>query len=414
MWLWTDVLLISIGLTAAAASAEITMQLGPQVGVTLGRPSANAAGQRVAELPAPTGPYGVGTLLYDWRDDTREEQWSSDSGRGRELMVQVWYPAVHSEGRETEPYVPNFERLKPSLNQDWPGMPQFKTHAIFDAPLNPDRRLYPVLIFSHGMNSARFYYTSLLEELASQGYVVAAIDHTYWGPGVTFNDGRTVRYEDGMEELDAQGKLTSDEYDQLMWAGVLVMIADEVYVQRQVARLNADQTASNPFHNRLDLARVGAVGHSMGGRAATQACLEYVAFNACASLDGLNPTFYLRPKPCPKPFLLLLNSTWGTSNISPSLAKRYLSAWTTPKVFVVAGTKHNSFDDTPLLHPLVRARAPSDPVRAHSVIAAAVVEFFNEAFGYVIGTPRTKSGLMQVDLRQIADKDSGSGTKTPK
>lgn len=147
-------------------------------------------------------------------------------------------------------------------------------------------------------------------------------------------------------------------------------------------------------------------GHSMGGQAATRACLEYVVFKACACLDGLNPFFYLRPKPSRKPFLLLINSTWGTSIVSQSLAQRYLAAWVAPEVFVIRGTKHNSFDALPLLdHPEQRAKAPSDPIKAHAVIAAIVVEFFDRSFGYGKAT-RLNSDILQnvivVDLRQIA------------
>lgn len=355
-----------------------------------------------AELPAPTGPFPIGTTLYDWTDDSREEQWSTGAETRRELVVQVWYPAGTTRDRHVEPYVPDFDRLKKSLDQDWPEMPSFKTHAVLGAPLARAQKRYPVLIFSHGMNSARFFYTALLEELASHGYIVAAIDHTYWGPAVAFSGGRTVPYEDGMDAVD---NLTSDEIDQMMWAGVSVMVADEVFVERRFAQLDSDPAVSNPFRDRLDLSRVGVVGHSMGGQAATRTCLEYTVFKACASLDGLNPFFYLRPKPSKKPFLLLINSTWGTSIISPSLARRYLAAWVAPEVFVIRGTKHNSFDDLPLLNPEERAKAPSDPIKAHAVIAAIVVEFFDRFFGYQNAT-RLNSDTLQdvtpVDLRQIA------------
>jgi dienelactone hydrolase len=300
------------------------------------------------------------------------------------------------------------------LNQDWPAMPSFKTHAVLGAHLSPAHKRYPVLLFSHGMNSARFFYTALLEELASHGYIVAAIDHTYWGPGVAFSRGHTVPYEDGMDALD---KLTSDEIDEMMWAGVSVMVADEVFVEHRIAYLDRDPATSNPFRNRLDLSRVGVVGHSMGGQAATRACLEYAEFKACACLDGLNPFFYFRPKPSRKPFLLLINSTWGTSIISQSLAQRYLAAWAAPEVFVIRGTKHNSFDDLPLLNPEERAQAPSDPIHAHAVIAAIVLEFFDRSFGYGHATRLNSEALqdaMAVDLRTMAGKESGLGSHAPK
>jgi hypothetical protein len=145
----------------------------------------------------------------------------------------------------------------------------------------------------------------------------------------------------------------------------------------------------------------------MGGQAATRACLEYAVFKVCACLDGLNPFFYLRPKPSKKPFLLLINSTWGTSIISQSLAERYLAAWVAPEVLVIRGTKHNSFDDLPLLDPEVRAKAPSDPIKAHAVIDAIVMEFLDRSFGYGKATPLSPDALQDVvpvDLKQIAGK----------
>jgi dienelactone hydrolase len=376
-------------------------------------PAMNAS-QEVTELPLPTGPFPVGTVLYDWTDDSREEQWSGAPDKRRELVVQVWYPADPIRGHQAEPYVPDFDRLQKSLNQYWPGMPNFKTRAVLGVSLSLAQERYPVLIFSHGMNSARFLYTALLEELASHGYIVAAIDHTYWGPGVAFSSGRIVPYEDGM---DARDKLTADEYDQMMWAGVSVMVADEVFVENRIAQLDSDPAVSNLLRNRLDLSRVGVVGHSMGGQAATRACLEYAVFKACACLDGLNQFFYLRPEPSRKPFLLLINSTWGTSIISQSLAQRYLAAWAAPEVFVIRGTKHNSFDDVPLLDPEARAKAPSDPIKAHAVIAAIVLEFFDRSFGHGKSTPLNSDVLqdmMAVDLRKIADKASAPGSNAPR
>jgi hypothetical protein len=100
-----------------------------------------------------------------------------------------------------------------------------------------------------------------------------------------------------------------------------------------------------------------------------------------------------------------MNSTWGTSIISPSLARRYLAAWAAPEVFLIQGTKHNSLDDLPLLNPEERAKASSDPIKAHAVIAAIVVDFFDRSFGYDNVT-RLNSDTLQdvtaVDLRQIA------------
>ena len=44
------------------------------------------------------------------------------------------------------------------------------------APLNSKRR-YPVVIFSHGIGGNRTCNTTVCCELASQGYIVAAVEH---------------------------------------------------------------------------------------------------------------------------------------------------------------------------------------------------------------------------------------------
>jgi dienelactone hydrolase len=368
--------------------------------------SSGATTDHSAQLAEPTGPFKIGTILYDWTDHSREEQWSANSPTGRELLVQLWYPTDDGGAHSLAPYVPDSERISSSLEKDWPKMPSVVTHSFWRAKPSNSQRRYPLLVFSHGMNSARFYYTGLMEELASHGYIVAAIDHTYWGPGVAFPSGRVVQFEEGMEARD---QLNADEIDQMMWAGVSAMVTDEVFVERKMAELDSESTTSNLFHNRLNLSQVGAIGHSMGGYAATRACLEYSAFKACASLDGLNQYLYLRPVASLKPFLLLLNSTWGTQIVSQSLAKRYLAAWAAPLVFVVDGTKHNSFSDLPILSAISREKAPSDPIQAQKVIIAEVLRFFDQSFGRAGSQTPTESvpnGLTKVDLRGLAERKS--------
>jgi len=48
----------------------------------------------IFRFPTPTGPYAIGTLTYHWIDAGRPEVFTADPDDRRELMVQVWYPAV--------------------------------------------------------------------------------------------------------------------------------------------------------------------------------------------------------------------------------------------------------------------------------------------------------------------------------
>jgi hypothetical protein len=44
------------------------------------------------KLPQPSGPFGVGRVVFDWIDPNLAADMSEDRGPHRELMVYVWYP----------------------------------------------------------------------------------------------------------------------------------------------------------------------------------------------------------------------------------------------------------------------------------------------------------------------------------
>jgi hypothetical protein len=46
----------------------------------------------MVELPAPTGPFSIGTKIYNWEDRSRRELASKNPADSRQLIVQVWYP----------------------------------------------------------------------------------------------------------------------------------------------------------------------------------------------------------------------------------------------------------------------------------------------------------------------------------
>lgn len=49
--------------------------------------------------------------------------------------------------------------------------------VIWEAGLKPTENKYPVIIFSHGLSGWRCTYSAICLELASRGYVVAALEH---------------------------------------------------------------------------------------------------------------------------------------------------------------------------------------------------------------------------------------------
>ena len=126
---------------------------------------------------------------------------------------------------------------------------------------------WPVVLFSPGFGVERELYTGLVEDLASHGYVVVAIDHPHDAGIVEFPDGHVVI---PASQMDITRALT-------------VRVADTRFVLTELARL----ARSGVFAGRLDLGRIGMFGHSLGGAAAASTMLVDRRLRAGADLDGL-------------------------------------------------------------------------------------------------------------------------------
>jgi len=91
--------------------------------------------------------------------------------KDRTLVVDIWYPASPAAGAKPETYRAEFrgEPPLPASAFSFPGL------AVRDAAANGG--FYPLVIVSHGYSNHPAAMTWLTENLASKGYVVAAIHH---------------------------------------------------------------------------------------------------------------------------------------------------------------------------------------------------------------------------------------------
>src|SRR5579875_1423693 len=111
-------------------------------------------------------------------------------------MVSLWYPAA-SPGRERARYMtPAESGLQLTSRGITGGLPgvlsTIQTSATVDATPAGLQRALPLVVLSPGFTNSRSALTSLAEDLASHGYVVAGIDHTYESFGTAFPDGRVT------------------------------------------------------------------------------------------------------------------------------------------------------------------------------------------------------------------------------
>ena len=94
----------------------------------------------------------------------------------RPLKIEIWYPAILASGQVAHTVYESAMAGRVSR----PGMPasfQIPGKALRDASPTTGQK-FPLVVVSHGYPGSRTLLSYLTENLASKGYVVAAIDHT--------------------------------------------------------------------------------------------------------------------------------------------------------------------------------------------------------------------------------------------
>ncbi|WP_225847092.1 hydrolase [Streptomyces sp. HPF1205] len=291
-------------LTSAAAAAASAVTAAVPARALAARPSpaspspssaAPSAGREGApgrvrvRLPAPGGPYPVGTVALRLVDTARPDPWVAGERR-RELMVSVRYPALEAGRHRLAPQMlpgeaAGFDALNnlsgiPAGRVDWAAT---RTHAHLGAPPAPGP--HPVVLYSPGAGDPRSWNATLVDDLASRGYTVVTVDHTYDATAVEFPDGRVAHTV--LPEEYARAVPDPEHPDPVKVAALLkktmdVRVADTRFV------LDALPDALPPrLRAAADFGRTGMFGHSAGGFTALQAMHDDPRLAAGANFDGV-------------------------------------------------------------------------------------------------------------------------------
>lgn len=351
------------------------------------------AGARAApavrlSLPAPTGPYQVGTRALEMVDRSRPAGFGR---RGpRRLMVQVTYPRVR--GRcAAAPYAPAamMRRLEKVIAETRSA--RIATGECAGGRVARGRR--PVLIFSHAYTADRFVYTALESDLASRGYIVVAPDHTFdafavWFPGRGLVDGLFGT------------PLASKQEPVSTFASLVAMrTADARFVLSRIESLAGRRGSFLRGH--VDRREIGILGHSLGGATATRAATLDPRLRASANLDGSLFGAWAERVRSRKPYLLLTSETASADEYRRESLCRYFAHVRGPKAALsLTGALHLGYSDFVALAPQIARADPSwsyaklypavlgtiDPARAIAAQRAAVARFFDV---YVRGARRS-------------------------
>jgi len=331
----------------------------------------------VWSLPAPTGPWAVGSLSFALAlpDAPRPD---GGTETDRRTMVRLWYPVDPALALDRDaPWVERGDVVLPALARSG-GLPWFafdhlrlvRTHASWAAPLAAPGAAplaapgvapgaaplaaapaggWPVVSFDHGLGGFRSQTTFLAEELASHGAVVAALDHPGDALGTTLPDGTTLPYV-GLPAAAEPGYVAAVVALGERWT------ADTLALLRTLRDL-APAGDLAPFAGALDLDRLLATGHSTGGAVAVEVCH---AWDGCRAVLALDPWWAVldpaRLEAGGERPLLVVGSDPEVGDFAPTNADRFarFAAAATGEVAALelAGGGHHDLDDTARLSPL--------------------------------------------------------------
>lgn len=378
-----------VGETVIRRATMVAMSVCALVAASAGTAGADPG---IAVLPSPTGAFPVGTTTLHLADADRPDPFAPDVAR--ELMVSVFYPATEVDRYPRGHYVSTelIPGLEQTLGIDLPGA---LTHAARGAPARTGDS-YPVVLYTPGAGVSRILGTGLAEDLASRGYVVVTVDHTYeTGPAVEFPGGRIVRPAPAPNGFDTAIRA---KYIEARLLDVRLVL-DSLTLLASGENPDAERDALPSDLGRvLDLDRVGAVGHSSGGYTAVEAMYEDRRIDAAVDLDGqlgVDEAFGRAvTEGVDRPTLVLTSSQIEeVGDANPSLDAFWRSATGWKRHLAIANSAHYDFTDMPWLVPgsarplAARYIGTIDPDRMAFLVRAYVAAMFDKFLRERTDTP---------------------------
>lgn len=318
-------------------------------------------------LPRPTGPYGVGTTALRLLDRSRPDPFTGQAGH-RELMIGIWYPA-----RDTGHY-PRAPWMEPAVLRQYLmdagyAADTVRTPLTFGHTGAPARRTgegFPILIFSHGSGGHRHENSTMIQQLASHGYVVVAIDHL----GDAYSllpGGRVVTPTDepfGPADYERDARFVIGEIEKPAGIGHL----------------------PDGLADTLDTRRIGMFGWSKGGTATARVLLNDRRVKAGLAIDA--PMLPATTGRIERPFMLMTAEFPRAADPAVAQFWTQLHGW---RLDIQAqGAVHSSYGDLQVLMPQVAKVVGMsdeelrgwigtlDPARAVRISQAYPLAFFDE------------------------------------
>ena len=299
------------------------------------------------------GDYRVEKTSYTWVDETRLETYTND-GSYRTLTTDFFYPSDTSE-------------------------------------------TYPLVVFSHGAFGYSGSNYSTFMTLASHGYVVASVSHTYQAFFTRDETGKLTIVNQGfLNQAVEINAMVDTEHEQAVYettsSWMDLRTGDLDFVLEQIL-LSISEDSDDTLFKVIDTEHIGLFGHSLGGAASAQMGRLRDDIDAVIVLDGTmlgeevafeDGAVVLNNTPYPVP-LLNVYAQDHYDNAKEIVGESYNNFFATENaleayetVFLEAG--HLNFTDLPLFSPLLASALGVGLIEARYCIEKmndVVINFFD-------------------------------------
>lgn len=243
------------------------------------------------------------------------------------------------------------------------------------------------MLISHGWRGFREFHTDYAEELASNGYIVISIDHTYGSQLVSFKDGSIAKINrEALPNFTPPKKFLaySSALATTYGKDVLTVLDD----------LNKNDTH---LQNKLDLESIGLLGHSTGGGGMVYVALEDSRIKALMGLDAwVEPLKgYNIDKGLQIPSLYLRSEQWSKRPNSKYL-NIIINNSAQASLIELAKTKHIDFSMAYMYSPVTKYINFTGKLggrKSSEIQRELILEFFNKNLRYNLGSENYLSDI---------------------
>jgi dienelactone hydrolase len=304
-------------------------------------------------FPQPTGQWQVGISELLWN---RGGISPSDPA----LIAKVWYPTDNQNGMNS-PYLERMGRtFSPKITLNLFYSLIFSrlvlgrvaaTSALVNAAPRKSQDGFPLVLFSPGLTGINAFNTFYALELASNGFIVIGINHPGSSASTMLTDGSQI----GITQEVLDGFRNPD----VMVSKLAINQANNIsLVLEQVIKLNA--TVDSLLHQKININKIFAAGHSIGGSASFLACCQDQRISRSVNFDGYFFIDEINIDHREKDFLLILPDRPIPKKSKPSNKFALMMAKDREKISQLADNKnfnvillnaasHVNFSDLPLI-----------------------------------------------------------------